>query len=133
MPPAGDITEILKRWTSDRSGALEELTPIVYNELRRIAASYIRRERGANTLQPTALIHEAYLRLVKQESSSLEDRSHFYGVAARLMRQVLVDTARARLAQKRGGGNHVTLDDGIEMSGSAGTFDYLALHEALDQ
>jgi RNA polymerase sigma factor (TIGR02999 family) len=133
MSEGGDITLILKRWTTDRPAALEELTPVVYQELRRIAAAYLRRERENYTLQPTALINEAYLRLVRQESASLEDRSHFYGVAARVMRQILVDSARSRRAAKRGSGNKVALDERIALADSEGHTDFLALHEALDQ
>jgi RNA polymerase sigma-70 factor, ECF subfamily len=132
MSPAGDITTILKRWSTDRPAALEELTPVVYQELRKIAAAYLRRERENNTLQPTALINEAWLRLVKQDGASPQDRSHFYGVAARVMRQILVDAARTRRAAKRGAGNKVTLDERIELSNSRGDYDFLALHEALD-
>jgi RNA polymerase sigma-70 factor, ECF subfamily len=131
MSQAEDITAILKRWTTDRPAALEELTPVVYQELRRIAASYLRHERDACTLQPTALINEAYLRLVKQDSASLEDRSHFYGVAARVMRQILVDAARARGAAKRGADHNVALDENIAVPAAGGDMDFLALHEAL--
>lgn len=133
MSPAGDITMILKRWSVDRPGALDELTPVVYGELRRIAASYLSRERKDHTLQPTALINEAWLRLVKQDNASLEDRSHFYGVAARIMRQILVDAARARQAGKRGSGNKVPLDDEIVLPNSGGNMNFLALHEALEK
>jgi RNA polymerase sigma factor (TIGR02999 family) len=133
MSGTGDITAILKRWTTDGRAALEELTPVVYQELRKIAASYLRRERENFTLQPTALIHEAYLRLVRQDSASLEDRSHFYGVAARVMRQILVDSARSRGAAKRGSGNKVTLDERIAIPSASGDWDFLALHQALDK
>lgn len=127
----GDITVILQRWTADRSAALEELTPIVYVELRKIAASFLRREHQNNTLQPTALIHEAYLRLVNQDVASMEDRSHFYGVAARLMRQILVDAARARLASKRNAGQRLTLDERVEIKDDNRRIEFLALNEAL--
>src|SRR5271165_1099025 len=104
-PSNGDITGILKLWDSDRQSAVEALTPIVYAELRKIAAGYMRRQHPGHTLQPTALVHEAYLRLVRQESADLHDRSHFYALAARMMRQILVDGARAVHAEKRGSGN----------------------------
>jgi RNA polymerase sigma factor (TIGR02999 family) len=133
MSEAGDITAILKRWTTNRPEALEELMPMVYQELRKIAASYLRRERENFTLQPTALIHEAYLRLVRQDIATLEDRSHFYGVAARMMRQILVDSARARGAAKRGGGNKITLDEGVAAAGTGEDWDFLALHDALEK
>ncbi|HKD08819.1 MAG TPA: ECF-type sigma factor [Bryobacteraceae bacterium] len=133
MKETGDITLILKRWATDRPAVLEELTPVVYQELRRIAAAYLRRERENYTLQPTALVNEAYLRLVKQDNASLENRSHFYGVAARVMRQILVDLARSRRAAKRGSGKKVALDEKIALPDSGGCIDFLALHEALDQ
>src|SRR5215472_12073718 len=101
-PEADHITGILRRWEEDRDSAIEELTPIVYAELRKIAAAFLRRERPDHTLQPTALVHEAYLKLVKQDGVVARDRSHFYALSARLMRQILVDTARARKASKRG-------------------------------
>lgn len=96
-----DITLLLARWAKGNQQALDELTPLVYRELRRLAAAYLRREKEALTLQPTALVHEAYLRLVDQSHSEWQSRSHFYGVAARLMRQILVDHARGRNARKR--------------------------------
>jgi RNA polymerase sigma factor (TIGR02999 family) len=133
MGEAGDITAILKRWTINRPAALEELMPMVYQELRKIAASYLRRERENVTLQPTALIHEAYLRLVRQDVATLEDRSHFYGVAARVMRQILVDSARARGAAKRGGGHKITLDERVAAPGTGEDWDFLDLHDALDK
>ena len=132
MSPSGDITVILKRWTDDRPAALEALTPIVYAELRRIAASYLSRERPGHTLQPTALINEAYLRLVKQDSASIDDRSHFYGICARMMRQILVDAARAHRAEKRGSGNKVTLDGTLQAADDGDGIDFLAVHEALE-
>src|SRR6476646_9947938 len=101
-PSSGDITVILQRWDTDRQAAIEAITPIVYDELRKIAAAYMRKQRPGHTLQPTALINEAFLRLVKQENANLRDRSHFYALAARMMRQILVDTARAYRAAKRG-------------------------------
>jgi RNA polymerase sigma factor (TIGR02999 family) len=109
-PGGGDITVILQRWDTDRQSVVEALTPIVYRELHVIATAYLRRQRPDHTLQPTALVNEAYLRLVRQDSTNLRDRSHFYALAARMMRQILVDTARQRLAQKRGSGSYVPLD-----------------------
>jgi len=103
MSDTHDITLLLTEWAGGNRQALGELTPLVYRELRQLAASYLRRERPGHTLQPTALVHEAYLRLVDQTSPNLENRSHFYGVAARLMRQILVNHARRKHAAKRGG------------------------------
>jgi RNA polymerase sigma factor (TIGR02999 family) len=103
------VTGLLREWVRGNQQALADLTPLVYAELRQLAASYLRRERQGHTLQPTALVHEAYMRLVDQSKPNWENRSHFYGVAARLMRQILVDHARRRHAGKRAGLN-VALD-----------------------
>src|SRR5215469_11110575 len=112
MPGPRDITELLAEWVKGNSDALDELTPLVYKELRRLAASYLRKEPKGHTLQPTALVHEAYLRLVDQKNPAWQDRSHFYGVAARLMRQILVDHARRKQAAKRAG-VHVALEEAV--------------------
>jgi len=130
---SADITGILRRWEDDRDSAIEQLTPIVYAELRKIAVAFLRRARPDHTLQPTALVHEAYLKLVKQDGAIARDRSHFYALAARMMRQILVDTARARKASKRGSGEKVPFDDrmGIDVGGSMA--DFYALHEALEK
>jgi len=116
--PSENITRLLMDWTeSHDEAALEQLTPVVYGELRKLANSYLRRERSDHTLQPTALIHEAYLRLVDQNVPHWKNRSHFFGVAAQLMRQILVDHARARTAVKRGGGEvKLSLDAGMQYS-----------------
>lgn len=98
-----EVTRLLADWARGNERALDDLTPLVYKELRQLAASYLRKERQGHTLQPTALVHEAYLRLVDQKNPTWQDRSHFYGVAARLMRQILVDHARRRQAGKRAG------------------------------
>jgi len=133
MPGSGDITVILQSWDSDRQSAMESLTPIVYRELHKIAAAYLRRQRPGHTLQPTALINEAYLRLVKQEKANIADRAHFYALAARMMREILVDTARARNAAKRGSGNKVQLDEKIEIGDERQALDFLAVHQALEK
>src|ERR1700747_2863410 len=96
MSETHEVTLLLAEWAKGNQKALDELTPLVYRELRQLAASYLRRERSGHTLQPTALVHEAYLRLADQNSPNCQNRSHFYGVAARLMRQVLVDHARRK-------------------------------------
>ena len=101
MSATHDVTRLLAQWASGNQQALDDLMPLVYKELRRLAASHLRKERTAHTLQPTALVHEAYLRLVDQSSPRWQDRSHFFGVAARLMRQILVDHARRGKADKR--------------------------------
>jgi RNA polymerase sigma factor (TIGR02999 family) len=105
------ITQLLVRWKTGDSSALEALLPLVYDELHKLARLYLASERPGHTLQSTALVHEAYLRLVGQAPAGIENRAHFFGIAARLMRQILVDHARARLAFKRGAGFLVTLDE----------------------
>jgi len=111
--------------------ALAELLPLVYDELRRLAAGYLRRERPGQTLQPTALVHDVYLRLLQDSNLSWQSRAHFFGIAARSMRQILVERARARDAVKRGGGQlRVTLDPGL-LAADQQTFDLEALDEAL--
>lgn len=104
MSPTQPITRLLLEWRAGSDRALEELTPLVYSELRKLAGSYLGRERDGHTLQPTALVHEAYIRLVAQDHQDWESRSHFFGVAAHLMRLILVDWARKDRAGKRGGG-----------------------------
>ncbi len=132
-PQDVDITLILKGWDSNRNSAMETLTPIVYGELRKIAAAYLRRQRPDHTLQPTALIHEAYLRLVRQETASIQDRTHFFALAARMMRQILVDGARANRAEKRSPGHKVPLEDWIEIGVKDQAMELLAVHEALEK
>lgn len=133
------VTGLLQAWSAGDSGALEALFPIVYDELRQRAGRVLGRERAGHTLQPTALVHEAYLRLVDQQRVRWEGRAQFFAIAARVMRRVLVDHARARLAGKRGAGaQHVTLIDArLDASASAATtddaIDLLALDNALER
>jgi RNA polymerase sigma-70 factor, ECF subfamily len=101
MSATHEVTRLLVEWANGNKMALDDLTPLVYKELRLLATSHLRRERKSHTLQPTALVHEAYLRLVDQKTPNWQGRSHFYGVASRLMRQILVDHARTRQAGKR--------------------------------
>ena len=108
--PFQPVTELLVRWKAGDQAALEELVPLVYKELREIARRQLQRERPGHTLQSAALVHEAYLRLLDQRPFDTENRAHFLAVAARLMRQILVDHARGRGASKRDGGLRVTLD-----------------------
>src|SRR5690242_6909749 len=111
------VTRLLIDWRKGNKAALDQLTPLVYAELHNLAESYLRNERHAATLQPTALVHEAYLRLVAQDLPDWEGRSHFYGVAAQLMRQILVDHARKQRSAKRGGGaEKVQLDEAYSMA-----------------
>src|SRR4029453_18321539 len=97
------ITQLLAKWGSGDKAALDELIPLVYDELRKLAASYLRRKAGPHTIQATALVHEAYVRLADQSSITMQNRAQFYGLAAKVMRDILVDHARKRLATKRGG------------------------------
>src|SRR5258708_316600 len=96
MSDTHEVTLLLAKWAKGNQQALDDLTPLVYRELRQLAASYLRKERQGHTLQPTALVHEAYVRLVDQSNPVWQSRSHFFGVAARLMRQILVDHARRK-------------------------------------
>src|SRR5262245_20148717 len=127
-----DITRLLEQWASGDASAFKALVPIVYEELRRLADHYLRQERSGHTLQPTALVHEAYLRLAGIRDLQLHNRSHFYGAAAQVMRRVLVDHARQRQAIKRGGPDRevVPFDDAL---GAPVDFqlDLIALDEAL--
>jgi RNA polymerase sigma factor (TIGR02999 family) len=104
LPQEQPITALLHEFASGNKSALDRLIPLIYPELRRLARSYMRNERPGHTLQPTALVHEAYARLAKQEQPDYRSRAHFMGVAAQVMRQILIDHARTRDAEKRGGG-----------------------------
>jgi RNA polymerase sigma factor (TIGR02999 family) len=127
------VTQILRRLDLSDSKQAEELLAVVYEELRQLARGKLRGERPDHTLQPTALVHEAYLRLVDARTVSWESRRHFFGTAARAMRQVLVDHARRRDADKRGGAwERVTLDTGVAEE-DAGPADVLDLHQALEK
>jgi RNA polymerase sigma factor (TIGR02999 family) len=129
---SGDVTQLLAEWSRGDRNALDAATSLVYGELHRIAESYLQGERSNHTLQPTALIHEAYMRLVKEEETEFENRRKFFAFAARLMRQVLVDHARATGAEKRGGGlAKVPLNEAVDLVPGQGA-DFLALNEALD-
>ena len=130
-PESLEITRLLQAWGQGDQAALERLMPLVYGELRRLAKSYMRGERAGHTLQTTALIHEAYLRLIDAEQVQWEDRTHFFAIAARLMRQILVDFARSHGYQKRGGGAHqVSLEEAM-VTGLPRGEDLVALDEAL--
>ena len=114
MDQSHEVTQLLMAVTHGDEGAASKLIPVVYDELRKLAGSYMRRERTDHTLQATALVHEAYLKLVEQRSVNWQSRSHFFGVAAQLMRRILIDHARGHLAQKRGGEHRkVSLDDAV--------------------
>ena len=130
---ASDITGLLLAWNDGEPAALEKLAPLVESELRRLARSYMRRERAGHTLQTTALINEAYLRLIDARKVQWQNRAHFYGLAARVMRRVLVDFARERNYLKRGGGDwHLPFDEAVAVSAPRDP-DLLALDEALTE
>jgi RNA polymerase sigma factor (TIGR02999 family) len=128
---SGDVTKLLRHWKSGDEKALGELLPLVYNELRRVARAALRRERADHTLQSTALVHEAYMRLMGSEPPELRNRPHFIAVASRLIRQVLVDYARERGAAKRDGGLRIAADH-LEALPIADDAELLALDEALN-
>jgi len=129
--PSKPVTQLLADWSKGDVGAREALLPLVYDELRKLAAAYLRRERPDHTLQPTALVHEAYLRLVEERSVDWQSRSHFFSVSAKLMRRILVDHARGHLAEKRGAGlPKVPLTEAMAMSRERPA-DLLALDESL--
>ena len=129
--PPNEVTRLLLRWSRGDQSALDQLMPAVYDELYKLANSYLRRERPGHTLQPTALINEAYLRLIKQDFPEWRSRRHFYGVAAQLMRQILVEYARGRAADKRGGGDkNFSLDEALTFSDEKAS-ELVALNDAL--
>lgn len=132
-PTSPDVTQLLRNWQGGDQTARDQLLGIVYDELRRQAGRYLRRERSDHTLQPTALVHEAYLQLIDQSRVSWENRAHFFGAAARLMRRVLVDYARAHQAEKRGSGEEkLALDEAIVVPESK-DLNILALNDALEE
>jgi RNA polymerase sigma factor (TIGR02999 family) len=134
-----NVTQLLVKWGAGDQKALDKLMPLVYSELRRLAGNYLRRERQNHTLQPTALVNEAYLKLIDQRNAHWQNRAQFYGVAAQLMRRILVDHARQHKAAKRGGSEQQRLS--ITSAGQLGgknvaaepILDLLALHEALQE
>lgn len=131
--PSSQVTELLHRWTDGDDGARDALVPLVYDELRRVARHCLAGQRPNNTLQSTALVHEAYLRLVRQESVRWEDRVHFFAVAAQMMRRIIVDHARKRLAAKRGGGAVTMVLDEQLASAKGREFDVIGLDDALNE
>jgi RNA polymerase sigma-70 factor, ECF subfamily len=121
MPPQGQVTELLVAWRQGDAGAAELLIPLVYDDLRMRAAAALRRERRAHTLTPTALVHESYLRLIEGRPPEVESRNHFLAIAARVMRRVLVDHARARNAAKRNQGKEaLSLDEALTIGNGRG-------------
>ena len=126
-----EITQLLLAWNEGDQGALDKLVPLVYQELHRLAHRYIVREQHNNTIQTTALLHEAYLRLIDQRDVHWQNRSHFFAISAQIMRRILVDFARARQCQKRGPGQQLALDDALYV-GRDCTPDLVALDDALN-
>jgi RNA polymerase sigma-70 factor (ECF subfamily) len=130
--PSHDVTRLLARWRDGDEAALQQLVPIVHEELRRLARRQMARERPGHTLQPTALVNEAYLRLVTLKQMQWQDRAHFFAMGARLMRRILVDFARSRGYQKRGGGaQRVSFTQALDVAEGQAT-DVVALNDALE-
>lgn len=130
---SSQVSDLLQLWSRGDAQALQQLVPIVYKELRRLAHYHLRRERAGHTLQTTALVHEVYLRLCSQQEPRWENRAHFFAVAARMMRRILVDHSRRQAAEKRGGaGAHTLLDDALTVPVQP-ELDLVALDGALEQ
>lgn len=128
-----EITKILGEWNSGDQQAIERLFPLVYDELRRQAQRYLRQERPDHTLQPTALVHEAYMRLASGQSLAAENRTHFFAISSRLMRQILVDHARLHNAEKRGGAAQRLSLENIDILPEQSAADLLELNDALNE
>ena len=133
--PASEITEMLRDWSDHhRADSADALLKLVYDELRRQARRYLQKERNGHTLQTTALVHEAYLKLINQKNVSWESRSHFFGVAATMMRRILIDYAKTKHRVRRGGvKSDLPLENALTISVSETDFDLLALDEALNR
>lgn len=131
IPSQADVTQLLLDWSNGDKESLEKLLPLVYQELRRLAQHYLQQERSDHTLQATALVHEAYLKLFDAKNVQWQNRAHFFGAAAQTMRHILVDMARQRRAAKRGGGNKLSLDEAISVPGEQEDVNLVALDEAL--
>src|SRR6185295_20162449 len=131
---SSEITQLLERWRQGDSSALEQLTPLVYDELHRLAVTYLRRERQEHTLQPTALVNELYLKIFDQQRTNWLNRAQFFGIAAELMRRILVDHARAHHSTKRGGDRFcISLRNVAAAFGSEPDADLLEIHNALNR
>jgi RNA polymerase sigma factor (TIGR02999 family) len=128
-----EITRLLQEWCAGSYGALDQLLPLVYEELHRAARRQMARENSGHTLQTTALIHEVYLRLVKLPEVDWQNRAHFYAVCSMMMRRILTDLARARLSQKRGGGTVQVAFEEQQVNGGGRSFDLLALDDAVNR
>jgi RNA polymerase sigma factor (TIGR02999 family) len=131
MPLEGEVSGLLRAWSDGDRGALDKLTPIVYEELRRLASRYLRRERAGHSLQTTALVNEAYMRLVDYQRMQWQNRAHFFAVSAQLMRRILVEHARRHNLKRGGGLQHVSLEEAAEVGGGRAA-DLVALDDAMD-
>src|ERR1700704_6365551 len=127
----GDISTLLRAWSGGDQGALATLTPIVYDELRRLARRYMKRERPGHSLQTTALVNEAYMRLVDYKRMQWQNRAHFFAVSAQLMRRILVEHARCHNVKRGGHAPHVSLDEASAVVGDGGATDMVALDDAM--
>jgi RNA polymerase sigma factor (TIGR02999 family) len=130
-PSPGEVTQLLVDWGNGNKAALDRLTPLVHEELRRLAHRHMRQERPNHTLQTTALVNEAYVRLVDQRNLHWKNRAHFFSIASRLMRRILVDLARAHYGAKRGGGAPRVSLDGVAIASTERAAELVALDEAL--
>jgi RNA polymerase sigma factor (TIGR02999 family) len=130
---SGGITQLLERWSNGDEKARDELMPLVYDELHRLAVTYLRHERREHTLQPTALVNELFLKFSEQHSMSWQNRAQFFGVAAQFMRRILVDYARAHYASKRGGDRYCVSLKNVAAFGAQPDADLLALHAVLNE
>lgn len=129
-----EITEMLHEWSGGNHDALDKLLPLIYDELHRQAANYLRHERADHTLQTTALINEAYLKLIDQRNVNWENRTHFFAIAAQSMRRILVDYAKAKRRAKRGGGDvQITFEENLLVTANEKSIDLVALDEALNR
>jgi len=132
-PAKGEVTRLLEELSDGNQDAMAALVPLVYEQLRRLARGHMRRERRMPTLQTTALVHEAYLRLVNQRNVRWQNRAHFFAIAAQAMRRILVSRARAALAEKRGGGGEKIQIDGLDIANPESPVDLVAIDEALQR
>jgi RNA polymerase sigma-70 factor, ECF subfamily len=127
------ITDLLVAWNNGEDGALEKLIPVVEQELRRIAHNYMRRENSHHTLQTTALVHEAYIKLIDQRSVNWQNRAHFFALSAQIMRRILLNHARDKVCAKRGGGSQQVSIEGVSLLSPEKTAELIALDEALER
>lgn len=133
MQPPQSVTQLLIKWSDGDKSALDELVPLVYETLHKLASSYLRRERNNHSLQPTALVNEAYVRLVDQQTANWQNRAQFFGLASKVMRNILVDYARERMARKRGGEQFRLSLSKADRIGRKSDMELMALNDALNE